>query len=182
MKVKLQNVRLAFPVLFEPKSFNGEGTPAFSASFIFGQDHPAVAALQAAIDTVGKEKWKDRWPQMKKQMEAQDRTALHDGDLKSNYTGFEGNLYVSSRNKSRPQVVDRDATPLVEADGKPYAGCYVNANIELWAQDNQYGKRINATLRGVQFLKDGDAFIGSVASNEDEFQAIADDELVAGLV
>ena len=32
MKLKLNNVRLAFPVLFEAKTVNGEGKPAFSAS------------------------------------------------------------------------------------------------------------------------------------------------------
>ncbi|MBD0092018.1 ssDNA-binding protein, partial [Acinetobacter baumannii] len=34
MKIRLNNVRLAFPALFEAKTVNGEGDPAFSASFI----------------------------------------------------------------------------------------------------------------------------------------------------
>ena len=34
MKVKLNNVRLSFAQLFEAKTVNGEGKPAFSASFI----------------------------------------------------------------------------------------------------------------------------------------------------
>lgn len=33
-----------------------------------------------------------------------------------------------------------------EADGLVYSGCYVNARIELWAQDNANGKRVNAKL------------------------------------
>ena len=62
--------------------------------------------------------------------------------------------------------------PLTAADGRPYAGCYVIANVELWAQDNNYGKRINASLRGVQFLRDGDAFSGGGAASEDEFDEV----------
>jgi len=70
-------------------------------------------------------------------------------------------------------VVDRDRTPLVAADGKPYAGCYVTAIVELWPQDNQYGRRINATLSGVQFERDGDAFGGSAPASADDFDDLS---------
>jgi hypothetical protein len=180
MKVKLENVRLAFPSLFEAKTVNGEGEPAFSASFLMALNHPAVKALREAFDVIGKDKWGAKWPNVKKEIEAKDRFALHDGDTKADYSGFEGQLFVSSRNKSRPLVIDRDKSPLTAADGRPYAGCYVHASIELWAQDNNYGKRINASLRGVQFYKDGDAFAGGGAASDDEFddveqEATADD-------
>lgn len=172
MKIKLSNVRLAFPALFEAKTVNGEGDPAFSAAFLFEQDHPAVAELKAAFEAIGKDKWGAKWPAVKKEIEAKDRTALHDGDTKAGYAGFEGNMFVSARSKTRPLVIDRDKSALTAADGKPYAGCYVNASIELWPQDNNYGKRINASLRGVQFLRDGDAFAGGGAASEDEFDAV----------
>ena len=42
MKIRLNNVRLAFPALFEAKTVNGEGDPAFSASFILASDHPQL--------------------------------------------------------------------------------------------------------------------------------------------
>lgn len=51
----------------------------------------------------------------------------------------------------------------------------MNASIELWAQDNkQFGKRINAQLRGVQFLRDGDAFAAGSPASEDEFEDLGD--------
>lgn len=174
MKIKIENVRLAFPQLFEAKTVNGEGEPAFSASFLFPPGHPAEKALRTAFESLGKEKWGAKWANVKKEIETKDRYAMHDGDSKADYAGFEGNLYVSARNKTRPLVLDRDKSPLTSQDGRPYAGCYVNASIELWCQDNNYGKRINASLRGVQFLKDGDAFAGGGAASEDEFDDIAD--------
>lgn len=182
MKIKLQNVRIAFPQLFEAKTVNGEGDPAFSAVFLMAPDHPAVAELEKAFDIVGKEKWGAKWPQVKKELTAKDRLALHDGDTKADYAGFEGNMFVSSRNKTRPLVIDRDKSPLTAADGRPYAGCYVHASIELWCQDNNYGKRINASLRGVQFYKDGDAFAGGGAASEDEFDDIEEGALADDLV
>jgi hypothetical protein len=175
MKVKLENVRLAFPALFEAKTVNGEGEPAFSASFLMPPDHAAVAALRQAFETIGKEKWGAKWAAVKKEIEAKDRTALHDGDTKADYGGFEGNLFVSARSKTRPLVIDRDKTPLAAQDGRPYAGCYVNASVELWAQDNNYGKRINASLRGVQFARDGDAFGGGGSASEDDFDFVEAD-------
>lgn len=173
MKLKLNNVRLAFPVLFEAKTVNGEGKPAFSASFLIDPADPQVKVLNAAIEQVANEKWGAKAAAILKQMRATDKVALHDGDLKSNYDGFPGNLYVSARSTTRPLVINNDKSPLTEQDGKPYAGCYVNASIELWAQDNNYGKRVNASLRGVQFLRDGDAFAGGGAASEDEFDDIS---------
>jgi hypothetical protein len=176
MKIALANVRLAFPVLFEAKTVNGEGEPAFSASFLIPPDHPAVKQINDAAEAIGKEKWGAKWPQVKKEMVAKDRLPLHDGDAKSSYTGFEGMTYVSARNKTRPLVIDRDKSPLNQSDGRPYAGCFVNASIELWAQDNNYGKRINASLRGVQFYKDGEAFAGGGAASDDEFEDLGTEE------
>lgn len=174
MKIKLQNVRLAFPAIFEAKTVNGEGDPAFSATFLMAPDHPAIEKIRAAFEKLGKEKWGARWATVKKEIETKDRLALHDGDTKADYAGFEGNMYISARNRTRPLVIDRDKSPLTMADGKPYAGCYVHASIELWCQDNNYGRRINASLRGIQFYKDGDAFSGGGAASEDEFEDIED--------
>ncbi|MWN55950.1 ssDNA-binding protein, partial [Escherichia coli] len=54
------------------------------------------------------------------------------------------------------------------------AGCYVNAVIDIWAQDNNFGKRINASLGGVQFLRDGDAFAGGGVASADDFDDISE--------
>jgi len=175
MKLKLSNVRLAFPTLFEAKTVNGEGKPAFSASFLIEPTDPQVDAINQAIDACAKDKWGAKADAILKAMRGADKTFLHDGDLKENYDGFAGMLYISSRSTTRPLVIDADKSILTEKDGKPYAGCYVNASIELWAQDNNYGKRINASLRGVQFRRDGDAFAGGAPASEDEF-----DDLTVG--
>lgn len=174
MKLKLSNVRLAFPALFEAKTVNGEGKPAFSAVFLIEADSPQIKAINQAIEAVAKDKWGAKADAYLKQMRAADKLCLHDGDLKSAYDGFAGMLFISARSATRPLVLDADKTPLTEKDGKPYAGCYVNASIELWPQDNNYGKRVNASLRGVQFARDGDAFAGSAPASEDEFDDVSE--------
>ena len=178
MKIKLNNVRLSFPQLFEATTVNGEGKPAFSAAFLINPKDPQVAAINAAIDAVAKEKWGAKAEANLKAMRAADKVCLHSGDLKSNYDGFEGNLYISARNSMRPLVIDVNKSPLTEQDGKPYAGCFVNASLELWAQDNNYGKRVNATLMGVQFYKDGESFTGGGVADTDDFDDLTADDLV----
>ena len=127
---------------------------------------------------VAKEKWGTKADQVFKQMKAGDKLCLHDGDTKAQYEGFEGMMFVSSRTKTRPLTLGggpNKKDPVVESDGVLYSGCYVNAVIELWAQDNQFGKRINAQLGGVQFYRDGDAFSGGgSAADEDDFEDLGD--------
>ena len=63
-------------------------------------------------------------------------------------------------------------------DGVFYAGCYVDAVIDIYAQDHpQYGRRINCGLLGVRFVRDGDAFSGGGGATADDF---ADLETVDG--
>lgn len=174
MKINLKNVRLAFPELWEAKTVNGEGKPAFSATGLLPRNHPQVKEIEAAQEEVGKAKWGTKWPQVKKEIAANNRAALKDGDAKASYAGYAEHWFVSARNETRPTVIDRDRTQLTQKDGKPYSGCYVNMIIELWAQDNNYGKRINASLAGVQFLKDGEPFSGGRPAGADEFDDLSD--------
>ena len=182
MRILLKDVRLAFPNLWKATAPKGGGEAAFSASLLMPKTHKQVVELKAAFKSLAKDKWASKADAILKAMEAGDKLCLHDGDGKADYEGFEGNVYVSARSKIRPSVFDGQRQELQEADGKPYSGCYVNASIELWAQDNDYGKRINAQLRGVQFLRDGDAFAGGgQAADKDEFDEISaeDDPLTA---
>lgn len=56
MKVKLSNVRLAFPALFKANTLNDEGEPRYSATFIFPPEHPCVAEIEMAINQFATEK------------------------------------------------------------------------------------------------------------------------------
>ena len=178
----LRNVRLAFPALFEAKTVNGEGKPAFSASFLIGTEDPQVDEMNTLADEVAAEKWGAKAKQMLAALRGQDKLFIHNGDMKAQYDGFEGNFYVNARSYTQITVVDRDRTPLTAQSGKPYAGCYVDASIEVYAQDNNFGKRINASLRWVQFRRDGDAFAGGAPVDPDEIDDLSTDDDNADLV
>lgn len=171
-------VRLSFPNIWKASSFSPDQEKKFSATLIVRKDDKKnIAAIKAAMEEVAVAKWgsdKKKWPKGIK-------PCLRDGDEeKGHLDGFEDTLFFNASNAKRPSVYDRDRTPLTEEDGYPYAGCYVNVMVEFWAQDNQYGKRINATLKGVQFVDHGEAFGGGGApAGADEFPEL-DDLVVAG--
>lgn len=182
--IKLGNVRLSFPRLFVAKSFR-EGQPErYEGSFLIDptskQGAKQIENILAEAESVIKQKFSGKIPKkLKFGFGYADGDPMEIGGVRFNsemkdYDGYEGMFYISSSNKTRPAVVDRDKTPLVEADGRPYAGCYVNGTVTLWPQDNEFGQRVNANLRGVQFLKDGDAFGVKPVDADEEFDDIDD--------
>lgn len=173
--VRLDDVRIAFcSSLWVPEQVNGQGKPAHSASFLMPLTHPALADLKEAIRSVAIGKWGDEAGPILQQLVAGDRVCLRSGDRKANYQGFAGNMFVSSRSYSRPLIIAQDKSALLASDGKPYSGCFVNAQISIWAQANQYGKRINAQLGGVQFLRDGESFGGGHIADVSEFDTVGE--------
>lgn len=175
-RILLKNVRLAFPNLFEPTTVAGEGKPRFSATLLIPADHPQIEEIKAAQLSIAQAKWGAKAAAIVKGLDKQDKLALHDGDTKSKYDGFPGNFFISAaaQENAAPTVIDRDRSPLSERSGRPYAGCFVNASIELWAQDNNYGQRVNAQLRGVQFYQDGDSFSAGRPAQADEFEEVTE--------
>lgn len=175
-RVTLKGVRLSFPDLFVARAVQEKGEPRFSAAFLLHKEEnkAGIDELRAAIWSVAKEKFTDKAKELIKKNKL--TLCLHEGSEKD-YEGYgDDNMYVSASSKIRPHVVDRDRSPLAEADGRPYAGCYVNAVVDLWAQDNQFGKKINAELKGVQFVEDGEAFGAPPLNPEEAFEDLDADK------
>lgn len=187
MKVVIEDVRLSFPDLFEPKSF-GEGKPAYSAKFIIEPKSPAVKKIEAAIAEVAKEKWGEKADGVLEIINEDKKNAFVKGPYKNKktgdvYDGFQGMYHLNARtggDKPAPKAFDRAKREVTARDGVFYAGCYVDAVVDIYAQDHpQYGRRINCGLLGVRFVRDGTAFSGGSASADDfadlEPSADADD-------
>ncbi len=182
-KIIVSEARLAFPDLFTAKGFTDPKTgktsdPTFSATLLVDRSDPSFRkVIEAEEDRVAKEKWGAKAANIMAEIRANNRSAIKKGELKASYDGFAGNDFISCNNKTRPTAVARNGSQVTEADGVLYAGCYVLAHIALWAQDNAFGKRINANITGVQFLRDGDAFGGGATpSAPDDFADLSAEE------
>lgn len=175
-------VRLAFAQhLFKAGTVAGEGEPAYSVTAILPPNHPAIAEIEAAELEVAEAKWDKKGAANLKAIRSAGKSVLKDGNLKANYAGFEGNLFISMRSKDRPNVFGKKGEQL-EDNGTIYSGCYAHVILAIWAQDNQYGKRINAQVTGVMFSRDGDSFGGGAtpAAPEDFADLSATDEDMLG--
>ena len=172
-RLTIKDVRIAYAQgIYTARAAKPGDKEKYGAAFLFPANHPAVKEIAAATVRAAQAKWGAKADDMLKQLKAADRLPVHNGDAKASSAGYEGSLFVNAGNAIRPTVVDRDRSPLTAADGRPYSGCYVNAIIEVWAQDNQHGKRINASLLGVQFVRDGEKLAGGSTATADDFEAI----------
>lgn len=172
-QMRLENVRFTFvQSLFDAKQVNNQGEAKFSCTGLLPRDHPQLPAIGTTIHAVAVAKWGAKADEVLKALKAGDRLPLHDGDAKNQYQGYAGNYFINASNKMRPLVIGPARENLTAADGKPYSGSYGNMIVQFWAQDNQYGKRINASLLGVQFVKDGERLAGGGVAAADDFEAI----------
>lgn len=176
MNVKIKNVRLSFPHLFKPHAFEKGKDPSYSLNAIFDpvKDVAQIKALKDAINKVAKEKWPDKMPKLKGICLKTSEPADGEGNYTDGYG--EGVQFLTAGSKTRVPIVDKDPNVvLAEDDGKPYAGCYVNLSIRLWAQDNDFGCRVNAQLLAVQFAKDGEPFGQKPVDPTQEFGTVEDE-------
>jgi len=177
MKIKIK-ARLSFPDLFTAVQYEGTGPFSYRCSLLVAEGSKEYEAIAAAVSSVAKETWGAKSEEtIKKARSGKTGICFNDGNEKE-YDGYAGHwVLTATRNqeKGRPTILDRDGkTPLTAEDGKPYAGCYVNAVVDIWPQNNKFGQTVRCQLLGLQFAEDGDAFSGGAAATESDFEALGD--------
>lgn len=182
--IRLENVRASYPHVFKAQENTGDdGTVSktFSINVLMPKDtHRAAKDLCVTVIN-------DMLTEKKLGKLAADRKFIKDGDLSAKDEN-EGMWVVGAREKNRPSLRSSKKDPKTgkakrldpEKDaGVIYGGCYVTILIRPWWQDNKYGKRINANLLAVQFLRDGEPFgEGRISEDDidDRLDAEDDDE------
>ena len=179
--IKLKDVRLSFPNIWKAKEFKpGDGKFRYDATFLIEPGSANDKAINDAIKAAAAETFGAKADKFLQQVAGQsNKMAYADGDLKD-YDGYQGMMYLACHTKVRPLIIDRNRQQLVEEDGKPYAGCYVNATVEIYAQKGE-NPGVRASFSGIQFVRDGDAFGGGSAAKVDDFEDLgetSDDDLV----
>lgn len=180
-KVILQNVRLgAFPNLYQARDYKGDGKFSYSGRFHVPKNSEAAKKILDAYQKVATEAWKDKAPMMLQQFKGNElKSFISDGDLFADKEGHSGHYIVRAKRRQgdgRPDVRDRNKQPLQEADGKPYGGCFVNVVLDVWAQTKD-NPGMRCKLLGIQFVKDGDAFLGGGSqASEEDYEDLGDGE------
>lgn len=175
--IYLTKVRLSFPKLIEavaPKD-TPNAAKKFGADFILAPNHPDFAKFMAEVGQVAAAKWKEQSGNILNLIQNDRRLRCWgNGNEKIDkktfkpYNGYENMVYISaSMNEDRPPTMIHpngdvcDPANLMARQAlarKLYGGCYVNAAVSPWVQDNQFGRAVRCNLLAVQFCEDGEAF------------------------
>lgn len=191
--VQLKNVRIAFTdQLFEAGQYEGKGPFRYSSTLIVAPDSANDKGILSAINGEAATLWGKKAEVMLEDLRGNKQKYCYIKNKKDKngeiYEGFEGMYALSAVRKTddgAPLYLHNQADParggkpklLTGKEGVIYAGCYVNAKVEIWAQGGTHSG-IRCTLMGVQFAGPGDAFGGASRVTDDGFDAIeAEDDL-----
>lgn len=198
MKVMLKDVRIAFcQSLLVPEQYQNKGPFRHSAQFLVAVGSDNDKKVWAAIKAVAAEKWPKKVDSMIDSLKGNSNKFFYqNGDLKD-YDGYAGMFYIGAHRKQAdgaPLLLDNNKAKLIRWDsqkdvpaldneghlqwavgkeGRIYAGCFVNASVDVYAQDGE-NSGIRCGLIAVQFNRDGDSFSGATKSNGDEFEDLGE--------
>lgn len=168
--ILVKNVRLSYPHLFTKWGKNEGDKKKFSGTFLLDKKtHAAdIKALGQHVTALMAEYFKGPIPA--------DKRFLKDGGGENGKPETEGYFLIKASEDKAPDVINRDKSRINEDDDIVYPGCFVNVLIRPWKQQNNFGKRVNANLLAVQFVKDGERFSGIERPDTDSaFGDISDD-------
>lgn len=174
-KVTTGKVRLSYVHLFEPFSNIPGQEPKYSVVLLIPKSDKVTmrslrAAQEAALEAGITSKFNGKKP-------GEWKDTIHDGDkadLERN-PEYEGHWSVSVSSKTKPGIVDRDVSPIMDST-LVYSGCYARVSLNAFPYNAQGTKGVSFGLNHVQFMADGD-FLGGRSKAEDDFDSLpADDD------
>lgn len=202
--VILPNVRLAFANLWRPgkdrAAADGNTIKGkYGAQGIWAPGSDADKIARQAFMEAATAKWGQNGVNVIRAL-SKDKKALRVGNEMLDKSGairdgYKDMFYIAAYNAAPPAIAAHklfNGKPvLIGEDGrayqngvaidvpfeifKPYAGCYVNLKVDIYAMDSAppQGKSINATLLGVQYAGKGDAFGSGGPGTADGFGDVA---------
>lgn len=187
MDVKIYG-QLSFPALAKPETPPNSTRKRYSASILVDKDSKWHTDIINAMKEVGKAKWGEKFnDKMWRRITSDAKQCFYtDGELKD-YSGYDGKFVAAAHTNlpaERPSCFNQRREKLgdEEIERLFYPGCYVYAIISIWAQDNQHGTAIRASLSGIQFAKDGERFSSVKVADESAFDVLEEAEDVADVL
>lgn len=177
--IRIDNVRASHPHLDVP--FAGKDDSGGQGKAKFG----IIAMLPKTTHTAAKNLVKEAITALLAENDAKvalDKWCMKNGD-DSDRDEYAGHFTISARESRRPTCRDRRGNVMdVEETAEAfYGGCWVNVLIRPWYQDGVkvgkgFGKRVNAGVVAVQFVRDGEAFGDGRIDDDGVFGTVDDND------
>lgn len=151
----IPNCRIGYPKIFTPEAVKNDpnARPRYGCKIYLPKtDEKTKARIDAEFQRIIKEKLKGVKPKTKD-------LCLQDGDGEDGDEDTAGHWIISANrqeSQGRPTVIDKDRSPLAEADAKIYAGCRCNFLVGFYVPKGW--SKIAGGLEIVQFRADDEPF------------------------
>lgn len=190
--VFISNARCSFPWIVDPqvkKNDKGVDVATYNCDLLLPSNDPAWLKFMQECMTVVTEKWKENAQAAMQRIQSDRKTRCYfNGEERVNsktfavLDGYAGMVGITARSHRQPQIIRADGTQVDPTNtmelravaSKIYGGCYVNAVVKPWAQQNDTGIGMRCDLIAIQFAKDGEAFGAGPVDTTGMFGAVAD--------
>lgn len=149
--------RLNFAHLFTPRQRMNAGELVYQCVLVFdaGTD---ITNLRNAAAAAAKEKWGDQW--LKTTQASNFKKPFRKCEEKDDRDSFPaGGQFMTVWSKNKPGMVDQAMRPILN-ENQLYSGCYVKADVNAFAFDQQGSKGVAFGLNNIQKVKDGERLDG----------------------
>ncbi len=162
------DIRASYVNIFQPKVPKNGGEPKYSLTLLIPKtDTVTLNAIYAEIE---KAKQEGAQKVFNGAVPPMCKTTLYDGDgYQPSGEAFgeecRGHMVLRTSSMTRPVIVGLDMQAILNP-ADVYSGCYVRANINFYAYNNEGNKGISCGLNAVQKIRDGEPLTARVSAEE----------------
>lgn len=170
--ILISDVRASYPHLEAAWSKKADETKKFSIVGIL-----PTATHQPAIDLL-MEMVQDMLKEHNKGKDIADKDIYIRDGKPTKKPEYAGAWTINASETERPTVLhpDKSEMEISEIKGTIKAGFFTDILLQPWWQDNEHGKRVNASLRAVRFRREGPVIAEGGISKDDAISSFDDDD------
>ena len=175
-KVVLQNVRLSYVALLEPKAIQEGQDPKYSCMILIPKDDKKnLARIERAIDAAYEAGKATHLKGVKRdRFKITLRDADEELDLEAN-PEFEGHMFMNVNSVQKPGLLDKYKKK-TDSQDDIYSGVFAHVSVNFYAYNTAGNRGVTAGLNNVMSLGHGD-YLGGRASAESDFEDFEVEEL-----
>jgi len=169
--IRIDNVRASYPHLDKAWKKNEGDNAKFSLTALAPKE-THEEAKKLLVDEINKLLTSSKIGKL-----ASEHKFVRNGD-DSGKDENEGMWVIKASENRRPSCRDqkKNLVEVEEIADMFYPGCVVNVMLRPWAQNNTHGKKINANLIAVQFVRDAERFGDAPIDDEDAWDELDEDD------